>query len=158
MHWPVVHSQNTSCEDQRQQPDQFLCCCAQPEHVLWRTKTTTWSVPVLLCTARTHPIKNKDNHLISSCAVVHSQNTSYKEQRQPPDHFLCCCALPEQVQYNRLISSDRFLTMVALHLQTSVFCLCQIDNKIKPKQHCVIHINLSCDKQNENTIYTWQWV
>jgi len=47
--------------------------------------------------------------------------------------------------------------MVALHLQTSVFCLCQIDNKITLKQHCVIELNLSSDKQNENTIYEYKW-
>jgi hypothetical protein len=31
------------------------------------------------------------------CAVVHSQNMSYQEQRQPPDQLLCCCAQPEHV-------------------------------------------------------------
>jgi hypothetical protein len=48
--------------------------------------------------------------------------------------------------------------MAALHVQTSVFCLCQMDSNIKLKQHCVIQLKLGCDKQNENAIYTWKWV
>ena len=53
----AVHCQSMSYKQQRQPPDQFVCCCAQPELVSQRTKTTTWSVSVLFCIVRTRPIQ-----------------------------------------------------------------------------------------------------